>query len=128
MSSSLAILLKGFEVVQTAKGRQRRKDALRVTRALKRARFAQKRRIFFQQFRAVQQEQLLAGSREGGLQSSGFQGRAASTATEFGARLGEFEDQSRQGFLADEFNRRAERFESSAEILGGLSKASSSFS
>jgi len=127
MSSAAAVILKGFEVVQGAKGRQRRKDAARVTRALKRARFAQKRRLFLQQFRAVQQEQLLAGSREGGLRSSGFQGSAASTATELGARLGEFEDQTRQGFLADEFNRRAERFEANAEQLKGASSFAGSF-
>ena len=127
MSSAAAVILKGFEFVQGAKGRQRRKDAARVTRALKRARFAQKKRLFLQQFRAVQQEQLLAGSREGGLRSSGFQGSAASTATELGARLGEFEDQTRQGFLADEFNRRAERFEANAEQLKGASSFAGSF-
>lgn len=84
-------------VVSKFKSRRKRKKARKLQRQLNQIRFAQQKRQFMKQFRAAQQEQLLAGFRAGGLESSAFQGQRAATATQGGLILGEFEDQTLLG-------------------------------
>jgi len=123
-AAAASIFLEGAALIEGRKASRKRKRARVLLRALKKHRFAQKRNAFLRRFRNIQQEQLLAGSREGAFGSSGFQGLAASTETTRVQRLGEFDDQSQMSFLAEAHLEGAQSNEQTAALLrGGASAA-----
>jgi hypothetical protein len=91
----ISIVFGAATFIAGAKARKKRRQARKLQRILNTERFRIQKRSFLQRFRAIQAEQVLAGSREGGLRSSAFQGQQASLRTQKSAELGIFEDRTR---------------------------------
>ena len=125
--SGFSFVFSAASVSTALKSRQRRRKAKKLLKKVKIARFAAKRRSFLADFRAKQQELLLAGGREGGLGSSQFQGQRASLQTQAAARLGEFEDTTRIQREAEGFIESAERFDEQTALFQQAGQATSVF-
>lgn len=100
----------------------KRKKAKRLLKQLQRARISAKRREFMRQFRAAQQQQLIAGTREGGLESSAFQGQRASLKTQGGLKFGEFEDQTKKNLQAELLVSQADSLDASLDFFNDLAQ------
>ncbi len=109
------------------KAKKKRKEAQKLLRLNRRIRIAAKRRAFMQQFRAAQQQQLLAGTRAGGFESSAFQGQRASLTTQSKFNFGEAADVTRSNLQATRLvedatsqEARADQFSEIGSAVGGI--------
>ena len=106
---------------------KKRRRAARAGREITRIRNFQARRGFIRKFRTLQAEQLLEGTREGGLESSRFQGAQAGLQTRGTQFLAENQDQLQLGRRINRNLEGAERDESTAAIFSGIADAAGSF-
>lgn len=126
-TAAVAVVGKLISFGLSSAASKRRRRAARAGREITRIRNRQARRGFLSRFRTLQAESLLQGSREGGLESSRFQGQAASLETTGGRFLSENQRQLQLGRQINTNLTGAENLESSAAIAGGIADAAASF-
>lgn len=126
-SAAVGVVGKIVSFGLSSSAASKRRRAARLQRRITRIRNRQARRQFLKNFRRRQAELLLEGSREGGFESSRFQGTRASLQTTGDVFLSEQEEQTRLGRRAGSALDSASRNEQVAGVFGGIANAAGSF-
>ncbi len=113
-------VVKGLFGIKSA---SKKKQAAKILRQLQKRRNARRRRQFMARFRDQQSELLLAGTQEGGLESSRFQGQRASQETQFASNLGENRDTQLRGDKASRLLGKAADLDAIGNLVGDLSSS-----